>query len=254
MWNLKESTKNGSSEDFARCLMENGVSHINYKNYTQKQYVDGTLASGAIYLSNGQGLKGARAWNDKKDRDQMRKKRAYGICLSCSTSENVSMWMLYSGDRGKKGVAINFSRFLMKSFLNVNEACLGYFESGKFQEKKLLSREQFRLHLTDVVYVENCKDGSVKLTVGDEHCTRAPSVLENRFLFTKSFPWSYEKECRLTVWIEDEADFNEYPFIRLQIPSHALEILQSEKRIIRSPLYTDDSYGTASRLQGEVDW
>ena len=48
-------------------------------------------------------------WNDVNDRTLMEANNAYGLCLSCSTRENIAMWMLYGANHGKEG-AMPFKR------------------------------------------------------------------------------------------------------------------------------------------------
>ena len=81
-------------------LKESGKQHRSYNMYTSMERALGVLLNGEIFLSNG-----AR-WNDVNDRYLMDSKNAYGLCLSCSTRENIAMWMLYGAENGKKGAML----------------------------------------------------------------------------------------------------------------------------------------------------
>ena len=91
-----------TSSDLSEGLKQNGLSHVNYKNYTTIERAMDLLLSGYVYLCDGS------AWNDTVDREYMKARKAYGMCFSYSTRESVAMWMLYGGNRGKTGAILNF--------------------------------------------------------------------------------------------------------------------------------------------------
>ena len=122
-----EALKNG--------LQENGRRHRSYNMYTSMERALSLVVTGNLYISDGQ------HWNDLPDREIMKDNRAYGICFSCSTLENIAMWMLYSGNHGQSGAMIQFPPFVMKEILKTPELEIGSFNSaGKFEPKERLSK------------------------------------------------------------------------------------------------------------------
>ena len=66
-------------------------------------------------------------WNDVPDRNQMSDKKAFGTCFSWATTENVALWMLYSGNRGENGAMIDFPASILKGVVQIQEAEIGFF-------------------------------------------------------------------------------------------------------------------------------
>ena len=166
MISLKEMLSD--PESLARGLRENGGQHTSYKMYTSMERALNLLLSGQIYLSNG------FSWNDRTDEKAMQEKGVYGLCLSCSTKENIAMWMLYSGDKGKNGAMVNFYRSVMQELLDTEQIELGYFDNHrKFTTVQTLSKSDgdYEIFLTDIIYTDFCKNGKVKLTVNEDHET-----------------------------------------------------------------------------------
>jgi hypothetical protein len=252
MLKLKDSVS--SSKMLSEALQKNGASHKSYKMYTSMDRALEILVSGHLYLFDGNN------WNDKSDRDTMKAKSAFAKCFSCSTNENVAMWMLYGNKAGKNGAMLNFYHSTINLLINVK-----YIELGKFSEKRkfdsvytLNSDADYEIFATDIIYAEKCSNGKVKLTLGDEHITTNDSILDDADVFYKKYPWSYEKECRLVVRIADK--WNEVAVqqnlncIRLTIPESHLKKLK-DGRLIRSPIYSGWlDYGEPSLLTGDVDW
>ncbi len=242
-------------ESLARGLRKNGESHTCYKMYTHMERALIILLSGHLYLSNG------FSWNDRNDEKVMQEKDVYGLCLSCSTKENVAMWMLYSGDKGKNGAMVNFYRSVMLELLSSEHIELGCFDGNrKFQVVRKLSKAKgdYEIFLTDIIYTDFCKNGVVKLTVNEDHETADQAVLDHSDIFPKNYAWSYEKECRLIVRLSDKAEKwaekEKRPFVRLTMSAQSLKKM-NEDRIVRSPIYKGRAeYGALSALTGSVNW
>ena len=75
-------------DDIENGLKNNAEAHRNYKLYTSMGNALGIILTGHLYISNGEN------WNDVPDRNQMQEKDSFGLCFSCSTVENIAMWML----------------------------------------------------------------------------------------------------------------------------------------------------------------
>ena len=150
-------------------LKESGKQHRSYNMYTSMERALGVLLNGEIFLSNG------AKWNDVNDRYLMDSKNAYGLCLSCSTRENIAMWMLYGAENGKKGAMLKLYPSVMKELVEAATVELGSFnKNGKFKAAHVLvNKKDFESYLTDVVYTDACSDGKVRLTLGESHITEA---------------------------------------------------------------------------------
>lgn len=189
------------------------------------------------------------------DRRLMSAKNSYAMCLSCSTSENIAMWMLYSAGHGKRGAMLDFSKSVMKSILQNETIELGRFnERGTFETRHTLTKDKYEIFLTDVLYIDDCKNGKVKVTLGDDHVTADKTILDHTDIFYKNFGWSYEKECRLTVRLPEEMNAEELGIIRIKLSPSAMKKM-GENRLYRSPIFSGGvSVGQESALTGGVKW
>ena len=138
-------------------LKKNGEQHRSYDMYTSMERALGVLLNGEIFLSNGAN------WNDVNDRYLMDIKKSYALCLSCSTRENIAMWMLYGAEHGKKGAMLKLYPSVMKELVNVETIELGKFKgNGTFSVGyELKNKKDFEAYLTDVVYTDPCNNGKV---------------------------------------------------------------------------------------------
>ena len=182
-----------------KVLNENGELHRSYNMYTSMERALGVLQTGEIYLSNGAN------WNDVNDRTLMEANNAYGLCLSCSTRENIAMWMLYGANHGKEGAMLMLYPSVMKDLVDAGTIELGYFQkNGKFHKVyELNNGGDYEAYLSDVVYIDPCKGGMVRLTEGESHVTVDQNILNGPDIFYKDYAWSYEKECRFVVKLND---------------------------------------------------
>ena len=140
MLSLKKMIDNNMS--LSEGLKQNGEQHRNYDMYTSMERALGVLLNGEIFLTNG-----AR-WNDVNDRYLMDIKKAYALCLSCSTKENIAMWMLYGAEHGKKGAMLRLYPSIMKELIAVDTVELGNFKKdGKFSVGYVLHRVCWRIRM-----------------------------------------------------------------------------------------------------------
>lgn len=251
MEKLKDMIKD--SNTLEKGLRKNGSSHMSYKLYTSIERALAIIVTGELYLSNG------ASWNDINDRDLMKAKNSYAMCMSCSTSENIAMWMLYSGKHGKQGAMLDFSRSVMNEILKSEVIELGKFNTrGTFEPIHMLYKDDFEIFLTDVLYIDECKDGKVIVTFRDEHVTTEKKVLKGKDIFYKNYGWSYEKECRLTVRLSDDAFAvscaEKLGAIRIRLSPPAMKKMNAE-RLYRSPIFVGGvSVGKESALTGGIEW
>lgn len=252
MEKLKDNVKD--SNMLSKALQKNGEAHTNYKAYMPMERALSFLLTGDLYLSNG------AKWNDKNDREQM-KESFFARSFSYSTSENIAMWMLYGGNRGKNGAMLNFYPKIIKEALNTSVLTIGKFGTdGIFEEcpeYKVVRKDNFDIFITDVIYFENLKDDKVNITLADEHVVVKKAIIDHADIFSKKFPWSYEKECRLVVCLSDAIIKDipkDYDTVRIKISEPLLKKMRNN-RLFRSPIYQNGTdYGVPSKLTGEVEW
>ncbi len=255
MINLKDTVKalNTDPDALRKGLRINGELHKNYKLYTSIDRALAVLVTGEIFLTNG------GSWNDIDDHGLMDKNNAFGICLSCSTSENIAMWMLYGEKSGQRGAMLDFPGSVMKEILRCETLELGRFNKwGTFEAKHTLEKPNFDIFLTDVLYYDECNKGRVRLTLGEQHDVADRTVLEGKEIFSKKFGWSYEKECRLTARLSDEmmkvSKDEELYAVRAVLSQKARRIMNQD-RLYRSPVFKGGvSVGKQSALTGRIDW
>ena len=252
MMTLKEMIQNNIP--LSEGLKINAKQHRSDDMYTSMERALGILLNGEIYLSNG------ATWNDVNDRYLMDSKKSYAICLSCSTRENIAMWMLYGAEHGKKGAMLRLYPSVMKDLVNVDTIELGKFnKDGKFSIGHVLkNKKDFEAYLTDVVYTDPCNGGKVRITEGESHITVDESVLEDPEVFHKNYAWSYEKECRYVIKLKEKwnvtAKKEGLTFVRVKMSNSSIKKM-SEDRLVRSPVYSGGvAFGVCSALLGDVDW
>ena len=241
-------------EHLAERLENSGKSHRRYKKYTSMEKALAFLLDGHLYLGDGSN------WNDTADGKQMLSKESYATCLSYSTEQNIAMWMLYGAEKGKKGAVIDFLPSVMKSIMNSQTIEVGKFsKNGKFNPDRKLSigKNDFRIFLTDVVYIQEKQNKRLFITHGDEHITADIGTIDNRDIFYKTYPWAYEKECRLVVQLSPlqflESKQKELTTIRLTVPPRELRAMRDQ--LIRSPIYAGGTdYGKVSNLTQSIEW
>lgn len=252
MLTLKEMIE--KSIPLSEGLKQNGALHRSYDMYTSMERALGVLLNGEIFLSNGE------KWNDVNDRYLMDIKKSYALCLSCSTTENIAMWMLYGAEHGKKGAMLKLYPSIMKELVEVDTIELGKIKKdGTFSAEHVLkNKKDFVAYLTDVVYTDSCRGGKVRLTEGESHITVDESMLEDPEVFHKNYAWSYEKECRYVINLKEKwnviAKKEGLTIIRVKISNSSIKKM-SKDRLVRSPVYSGGvACGVCSALSGDVDW
>lgn len=236
-------------------MKENGTKHLNYRVYTSMERALNVLLTGNLYISNG------KNWNDREDSDIMRQRKLFGTCFSCSTRENIAMWMLYGDKSGKNGAMLKFTQSAIKEIMNLERISLGYFnDNGKYVESYILCRknDDFRVFFTDMIYIDPCKNDKVKISYDKNIVTVDNSVLITNDIFYKNIAWEYEKECRLIIKLSkkcyENAENENLSIIKICLSNKTINKMK-KNGLVRSPTYSGSAeYGLLSSLTGKVIW
>lgn len=239
------------SKEMCKYLEERANNHKCFKFYSKSYRIENIINTHSIYLSNG------HKWNDEVDKanftiDDGYKK--FAICLSYSRSENVAMWMLYSGN---DGCMIDFNKeIIVNHVLKTDCVKLGKFDDKKFCERETLykSKKEFEISLFDIVYYSDSKDGqdSYYAKRSDEVNKAFPKKHIDGLTYQKKrLPWIYEHECRIVVKVKQELVQTEDDTIAIEFPEKCLEELN--KRIYDSPNRGDGNHNK-SKLKGDMNW
>lgn len=232
-------------------LQRKGENHNYYKCYSRLEYVVDIRDSNCLYLNNGE------KWNDISDRENFNASTNpfvnFGKCFSFSQDENVAMWMLYGGIDKKSGM-IDFTKKAMRSLINIPTVQIGCWENNKFVSLLELTKDQFEIYITDVIYYN--KKGSVYyINRSDEHYSCLSEKVFSKLLdCKKTYSWKYENECRLIVRVNRDLLNEKCKVVKIDL--HNVNTGKSFERIYHGPNYPlGDTHGTLpSKLRGTIDW
>lgn len=238
-----------SNEELRRFLTDKANHHRRYKTYGSMERLQNCISTSSFYLSSGS------RWNDTLDREQMKDPCLFGMCFSFAETENVAMWMLYGSEGGKKGGMLDFSGKSLRSIINKGAVYLGKFGTTGFED--LQAVPEAKAELIDIVYYSRTLNGKYRISHVDDHVTVKTDILDGgSTVMKKSFPWHYEKECRLLVRIPEEYKAfileQNIQNIRIQWPA----VKTADWVCYRSPVYQGEAPENTrvSGLYGEVEW
>ena len=248
---IKNNT--GSKDELVAYLSAKAKKHKNYKHYTKLYKIETILNNNTIYLSNGNN------WNDIIDKNNFNSDTNdvvnFGVCLSYSKSENIAMWMLYSGN---DGYMIDYDSKTIKDILNTDTIEIGNFIDGVFVANKKFKSGLFDISIFDIVYYDssNYHDGmteNVYVKRSNEINKEFPKEkLDNLTFQKKTLPWSYENECRIVVSIK-KALLQNVIGDTVAIPFSNKHIDELKKRIYASPNSRENNY-KESCLKNKINW
>jgi len=239
------------SAELRSYLLAKAAGHRHFKAYMKMPYAAGVMNDHVMYLTAGDN------WNDTRDREQMKNPCAFSTCFSYAESENVAMWMLYGGEGGKTGGMVDYPKKVIRDLLNAKSLRLGRLNSKGFICDAELTAESFRMELIDVLYVDHPYEEkkTYRINRADEFASITCETLTESDIILKSYPWHYERECRMTLRIygcDDLIAQKGCNAVQLTIPKADRKLL----RLYASPVYQGEKpEGAAdSALKGEVDW
>ena len=239
-----------NSDSLKSYLEEKARNHTHFKYYSKSEYISNIIKNHTVYLTNGE------KWNDTLDRENLnssiKEYENFAVCLSFSKSENVAMWMLYSGN---DGCMIDYSKDIINQILNTDAVELGVFEHGEFKRLKVLNSCEFRIFISDVIYYADSKKSTGEYYVkrSDEvNGNFKKSLVDNLNFQKKTLPWSYENECRIIVSIKKELlDNLSIKVVAIKFPEKYKESLS--KRVYDSPNCKKCNY-QESALKSKINW
>ncbi len=240
-----------TAKDLDSYLRKKGENHTYYKAYSQMERILPIRDTASLYLDTGE------SWNDVTDRTTFNPEGAayknFGKCFSFSKDENVALWMLYGGMQ-KRGGMIEFTKQGMASILNTSHIELGYFHNGSFQKVRDLSRADFDIYITDILYYTKEDEGMYIKRSNETLKKVSESVVDGLTVNKKVLAWSYENECRLIVTIHDALVPEQCDAVRISLAG--MDLGNSFEKIYCAPNFDGDKpKGTKpSRLSETIDW
>ena len=167
---LKNVTNIEELEEYLKYKAKN---HKNFTFYAKKESVRKSIDNG-IKLSNGVG------WNDNDDKKRLSKDGKIRLVKSFtfSKSENVAMWMLYTGLDNAGGM-IKYNQSAITSLLSKLFDIEIYSKNGSTFR---LNASQFSIELIDIVYVGESKNNDpniITLKRSDETVEFDLSIFKN---------------------------------------------------------------------------
>ena len=230
-------------------LKNKARNHNSYKHYAPIDRILQIVKENKMYLVDG------KDWNDTIDSDNFTSENSdfvnFGKCFSYAQDESVAMWMLYGG-ADYKGAMIDFTRRGIKNILNISNIKIGFFRNNKFIAVADVYKPDFTMDIIDIVYY-NKKTRYLKHS--DESCCNVDSTIIDKLgLCGKSYPWSYENECRLIVSVKKEKIPDNCSAV--EIDFEGIDLGKSLERVFCCPNYkgTDTNGFKESQLEGCVNF
>lgn len=223
--------------------------------------------------------------NDTSENDISEKKHKFYLCFSTGINENLPLWYLYAGVKGKGG-CIRFTKTMIGDLIEKGKFSLVEVEKDNNHRKvkgmeyeKILEKDEYECTLQDVVYVGNSKkENFVNLKYNT--MTNYDQITKEEFLkfennnqeFIKNLIWYYEKETRLLLKLTEKGikkleqdkdyaviiSFPEQIYKRIKLVlapeiNGIEEIINSEKYPAIKKFMTDTSSVQPSEYQGQIE-
>lgn len=205
-WNQFGILKN--CEELSDYIQGREYRHGEYCHYTSLYCINSILEKQQFYVNN------VRRGNDECDKEQFceDKQLYYVLCFSTGVNENLPLWYMYSGMKGKGG-RIRFTKSSIKKLVKESKYYLyGYTDNEKglkLDEEPIMTLvdgDSMELIFKDVLYSRrNDKDtGKIDLkynTMTNHIMPYADFEKYNKDNkgFNKGLIWYYEKETRLLI-------------------------------------------------------
>ena len=240
-----------SNSQLKAYLASKAKKHHSYKLYASRKKIESIIEKNCIYLSKGNN------WNDAIDKANFNQPTSdyhcFGMCLSYSKSENMAMWMLYSGN---EGLMLNFNKTFVSQILDSEAITLGYFDNEKktFVEIKKITKPNFEIDVIDMIYYgESTEKGKYYVKRADESYKFFDAdLIEQATYYKKTLPWSYENECRIVVKINRNLiPDSSITTVAIDLPKKLHDDLL--KKVYESPNVSNPTY-TPSAMKGKINW
>ena len=187
-------------------MSEVAYRHSNFYHYTQLDTIDKILRSKTLRLTNVSGF------NDKVDTKQFGKDWDiyFSSCFSVGSTENLSLWYLYSGIDGKGG-RIHIPKSTMNKVLKTSTFELHrYIDNGDEKVVELLDGKNMKIDFRGVIYYQVIKDGNCKLKYNNRNNKNITHESFSEYKrknigFYKPIIWFQEREVRLLIELTGDA-------------------------------------------------
>lgn len=153
--------------------------------------------------------------NDPEEKEILEKEHKFYLCFSTGVNENLPLWYLYAGVKGKGG-CIRFTQSMIYELIEKGEFSLVELEDDKkivkgMEYEKKLEKDEYECTLQDVVYAGDSKKGNFEnlkyntMTNYDQITKDEYKKFKNNNQeFVKSLIWYYEKETRLLLKLTEK--------------------------------------------------
>jgi len=239
----------GSAGKLKEYLQRKAVNHNSYKYYSKIEYIRTIVKDRILYLGNG------AKWNDVSDRESFVSESDcrinFGKCFSYSTDENVAMWMLYGGVY-HRGAMIDFTKRAMRNICDCSTITLGNMGEDGFKPLFDIEKPKFDIRVIDVVYY-NSENGYIKRSNESVFGVKT-DMISTLGAYKKTYPWSYENECRLVVTIDKALVPTECNTVKIDMSG--IDLGKSLERVYYCPDFreTREDGFNKSKLQDLVEW
>lgn len=242
--NLEKCETISNYKEYLKTKAEN---HNYLKIYGPKDNIEKIVRDGTLFFSDGSD------WNDTDDFERMQKESCKKLILarsfSFSKSESVAMWMLYAG--GDDDLMINFRPKTILSLMTDKPVItVGRFEKSGFVEIMKISSDNYEFDFTDMIYVDTKSDKTAIKRSDERVESVSRKTIEEFGMLSKSYPWYYENECRLMIYI-DKAALDNQKINAAKVP---ISFSERDYGIFHNPQKTDNYIYNTSTLQGTMKW
>ncbi len=199
----EQFTELKTCENLIDYFKNRAFTHGKYCHYTSLKIIEEILSKKQFFLSC------VNRFNDSNDSSQFgdknNQKYFYSLCFSTGATENLALWYLYGGIKGKGG-RIRFSSKKLQTIIKESKfelSKVGKTTKKPYGKRVLLENGvDIKINFHDVIYYENQRD-KVRVKYNTmvnklENSDYNAFALQNGG-FSKDIIWYYEKETRLLI-------------------------------------------------------
>lgn len=178
--NRKEIENINNAKDFAK---------YNFYHYTSKENFIKIVKNKYFLMNSLKNMNDVNEANRYKNSDRM-----FALCFCNSNSENIPLWYLYAGIRGN-GIRIGITPKNMLEFCK-------HIDIFKYNNENIskfpINKNEYEIMFGSVYYFNGTK------AYYKNEWIKLDDI--NAKYFTKDYPWHYEREFRIFVYLKNEKD------------------------------------------------